>query len=542
MSADRPSSGAHETDNPPTAPPPSHDKPAPQPRDNRTTAEYNRDAMARPPIQRRRDNNQGTAQPDTSSKASNDAPSAGSGLAVDRTQGDTSAPGATPRGKRTPYDAVSDLEHNRAVMARPPMQRRDSTSPGNAAQRPDISSRPGASDDDGPTRNSGAGVGTSRSTERTGADLDQARATRWQPDWQGNSEFRGTSGQAAAPGPRHNLAVDSAANSEHAGQARADNAGTGQELIGPLGGTRKPTDGLAAVPESCASGSNVNRHGIRDNGTPHDQAAAASDQGKADALYRSPIGTLDAKLDQGVAPDSSDQTAPSDSIPTGDDTTPDALTPAADEPGTLSPDRPDSPAGARDSTGADRPADRDSAQRALGEEMAAERNSEINKQINETLDKVNPKFDRTQSAYRENCTGVVQANELRRRGLDVQAGPLEKALCRDEGGPGGRPLPVITDAWGGQFTPGTKADIEKAFAEPGSRGVLYVEWKPEFGGGAHVFNVENVGGQVRFVDGQPTPPVTDASHYFDVGHNTRYVRLDNRPTPPEAATRPYLEP
>jgi hypothetical protein len=54
----------------------------------------------------------------------------------------------------------------------------------------------------------------------------------------------------------------------------------------------------------------------------------------------------------------------------------------------------------------------------------------------------------------------VQANELRRRGFEVEAGLL---------GPGGG-----------------------------------------------VFNVENVGGKVRFVDGQPTPPVPGASHYFDM--------------------------
>lgn len=163
----------------------------------------------------------------------------------------------------------------------------------------------------------------------------------------------------------------------------------------------------------------------------------------------------------------------------------------------------------------------------------------VNRSVNKALERVNPKFDPAESAYRENCTSVVQANELRRRGLDVQAGPLERHRWSSEGGSGGRPLSAITGPWGGQFTPGTKTEIERAFEDPGSRGIVAINWHE---GGGHVFNVENVGGQIRFVDGQPTPPVTDASYYFNMGHNTAYIRLDGRPTPPEDATKPYLEP
>jgi hypothetical protein len=121
----------------------------------------------------------------------------------------------------------------------------------------------------------------------------------------------------------------------------------------------------------------------------------------------------------------------------------------------------------------------------------------------------------------------------------VQAGPLEEHLWFSEGGDGGRSLGVIEGPWGRKFTPGTKAEIEQAFKEPGSRGSVAIRW-PD--GSGHVFSVENVGGQVRFVDGQPTPPLTDVSHYFNEGHSTAYVRLDDLPTPPESATKPYLEP
>jgi hypothetical protein len=47
---------------------------------------------------------------------------------------------------------------------------------------------------------------------------------------------------------------------------------------------------------------------------------------------------------------------------------------------------------------------------------------------------------------------------------------------------------------------------------------------------------------VRFIDGQPTPAISDASQYFNFGHGMKYVRLDDLPTPPKGATAPYLAP
>jgi hypothetical protein len=159
--------------------------------------------------------------------------------------------------------------------------------------------------------------------------------------------------------------------------------------------------------------------------------------------------------------------------------------------------------------------------------------------VDQVLGRVNPNYEEKTSAYSENCTGVVQANELQRRGFDVQAGPLEPGLRSDQGGPGGRSLSTIEQTWGRDFTPGTKPEIEAAFQEPGSRGVVYIKWDT---GGGHVFNVENVNGTVRFVDGQTIPPRTDASGYFDHGGQTKYLRLDDLPTPPSSATAKYVQP
>ncbi|MGW7314684.1 toxin glutamine deamidase domain-containing protein [Streptomyces sp. NPDC054865] len=153
--------------------------------------------------------------------------------------------------------------------------------------------------------------------------------------------------------------------------------------------------------------------------------------------------------------------------------------------------------------------------------------------VNITLERVNPKYEPGNHDYTHNCSNVVQAYELRRRGMDVQAGPKT-----------GFPNYVMESTWGGKYhyvDPGHdhgKSAVEAAFSEPGSRGIVYVAWKM---GSAHVFNVENVGGRVRFVDGQPTPHVTDASHYFALSNMCGYLRLDDKPTPSQESLFVYLE-
>ncbi|MFJ9380150.1 toxin glutamine deamidase domain-containing protein [Streptomyces sp. NPDC101455] len=159
--------------------------------------------------------------------------------------------------------------------------------------------------------------------------------------------------------------------------------------------------------------------------------------------------------------------------------------------------------------------------------------SEINARVNAVLQKVNPRYEVGNTDYSENCSSVVQAYELQRRELDVQAGPRT-----------GISLAVLADTWGSSLRwPDSdddqgKAAVERAFNDVGSRGIVYVAWKS---GGAHVFNVENVGGKVRFVDGQPTPPVTDASHYFALSKQCVYMRVDDKPTPTREDLARYLQ-
>ncbi|KFG71480.1 hypothetical protein FM21_35070 [Streptomyces mutabilis] len=159
------------------------------------------------------------------------------------------------------------------------------------------------------------------------------------------------------------------------------------------------------------------------------------------------------------------------------------------------------------------------------------------KQVDKALAGANPKYQAGVRAYSHNCTHVSQAYELRRRGLDVQAAPDTT---------GGRSIREYSEPWGGwqRFTHCDssaldvgRSEIERAFAEPGSRGIVNVRWK---NGGGHAFNVENVGGKVRFIDAQPTPPVTDASHYFSHAKTSGYLRLDDKPTPSKEALKSFI--
>lgn len=381
MSADRPSSAIRETDNPPPAPPPpTQDKPAPSPRDTRTTAEYNRDAIARPPIQRHRDSSQAASRPGTGSQA-------GDGRAADRARGGDSAP-AAPHDKPAAHGMVSDLEHNRAVLARPPMQRRDNSSPASTMQRPGSTSRAGAGNDGGSTHDSGADAGTNRGAERTGTSPD-----RPQPEQQRNAEPGGTSGHLAAQGARHDHAGESAASREHGGQAQAAVTQTGQELHDPRGGAQKGADGRAAVPEAEAEGGGDDgRHGLRASGA-HDQAAAGPDDGQADAQ--------DGMTGQAAAPDSSGQAASTDSAPATDGITLDAIAPTTAEPGAFPPDRadgsidpgdhPDNPTGKPDSGLADSEVDR---QVLVGALARLERKDQEIDQLRTERDQAKAEIDR----------------------------------------------------------------------------------------------------------------------------------------------------
>jgi hypothetical protein len=175
----------------------------------------------------------------------------------------------------------------------------------------------------------------------------------------------------------------------------------------------------------------------------------------------------------------------------------------------------------------------DDVAKEAAEKAAKEAREKTNKEINDALAKCNPK-NKQGKEYQVNCTGVAQAYELRRRGIDVTAGPIEA-------GKSGRPTgKVVQDIWGKGMTDGSKDDIVKAFEGygDGARGVVRIRWDK---GGGHAFNVENVGGEVRFIDGQPLGGRPDAAFYFDHGSKTQYARLDDLPDPDPSKYDKYME-
>ncbi|WP_458690876.1 toxin glutamine deamidase domain-containing protein [Nocardia tengchongensis] len=172
-------------------------------------------------------------------------------------------------------------------------------------------------------------------------------------------------------------------------------------------------------------------------------------------------------------------------------------------------------------------------------------NARTNKAIDRILESVNPKFDPADLAYSENCTSCVVTYELRRRGEigpEVTAGPLEHYLTSAAtGGSGGRSDMLMEVLWGRNFSKGSRQDILDEFSKPGSRGFVAGVWKNAQSG--HIFNVENVGGKVRFVDAQPIPADRDASRYLDQMDDLIYMRVDDLPNPPVDwfANKGYLE-
>jgi hypothetical protein len=145
--------------------------------------------------------------------------------------------------------------------------------------------------------------------------------------------------------------------------------------------------------------------------------------------------------------------------------------------------------------------------------------------LTDDLRRVNPHFDPADTRWSANCTHCASAYELRRRGIDAEALPLPDRYFNQ--GMLGRPTTDMPNAWGFKYAKASQADVVKELeaAGPGARGFVRIIWDR---GGAHVFNAENIGGKVHFLDAQSN--ITDASRYFGRG-STFFVRSDTLPTP-----------
>ncbi|WP_459548669.1 toxin glutamine deamidase domain-containing protein [Nocardia sp. X0981] len=157
----------------------------------------------------------------------------------------------------------------------------------------------------------------------------------------------------------------------------------------------------------------------------------------------------------------------------------------------------------------------------------------VNREIDAALTAVNPNFDPSDPRRRNNCVAVATAYELRRRGYDVSAQGTPLPFPFEEG----FPHSLTEVAWGRRFTTVLqRSQLREAFREPGSRGIVIADWRPGAArldrGDSHVFNIEHVPGTgIRIVDGQPDPPLVDATAHIRQAAALRYLRVDGLPDP-----------
>lgn len=154
--------------------------------------------------------------------------------------------------------------------------------------------------------------------------------------------------------------------------------------------------------------------------------------------------------------------------------------------------------------------------------------------IGEDARAVNPKY-RQGRQYQVNCTHCVNTFELRARGYDVRASKLPDAL-----GQNGRSSQEVLDRWrlpngdfhnrtiGGDLT--FKEIAFRASQWPdGARGWIRVSWDQRYGGGGHIFNVEKLNGQVRYIEAQTGQLFAPIDFYQDQARPGSWgiVRVDD---------------
>lgn len=142
--------------------------------------------------------------------------------------------------------------------------------------------------------------------------------------------------------------------------------------------------------------------------------------------------------------------------------------------------------------------------------------------IEEAVKGANPFYNTSgaEGDFSQNCQRCVVAYEMRRRGYDVVALPTYAG----DKLPGG-------DRWAGAFqkakhikvgasTPqATQANLEKQMKSfgNGSRGIVKIP--------GHVFNVENVGGKIRYVDAQTNTIYNSKNVFSRLGKSASSVEL-----------------
>lgn len=142
--------------------------------------------------------------------------------------------------------------------------------------------------------------------------------------------------------------------------------------------------------------------------------------------------------------------------------------------------------------------------------------------IEDDLSAVNPNYDIAleqgiSSLYR-NCHSASLGYEMRRRGFDVSAGPLEgsteDSILKS----------LNKDSWDIESIDKTSY-ISRVddMLDDGGRGFVHIKWTDM--PNAHVFNVEKQDGNIRFIDAQNNNG--NAADYLDKADNFKFIRTDN---------------
>lgn len=157
------------------------------------------------------------------------------------------------------------------------------------------------------------------------------------------------------------------------------------------------------------------------------------------------------------------------------------------------------------------------------------------------LKSVNPNYSASYSEYSENCQRCVVAYELQRRGYNVEAQPTYEG---DKWGASHKVGNMYMDRWRGAFRHAKSVSVGSSSGEKvlsniakemksygaGSRAVVSINYRGRNSGG-HVFNVENVGGHIQYVDAQSGQRYNRASmrNLFSITKNpdTTLTRTDN---------------
>ena len=142
--------------------------------------------------------------------------------------------------------------------------------------------------------------------------------------------------------------------------------------------------------------------------------------------------------------------------------------------------------------------------------------------IKEAIEGANPFYSTrgAQGDFSENCQRCVVAYELRRRGYDVVALPTYAGDKLPSGSKWQGAFQKAKSVNVGSTNPRTaQANLERQMKQygNGSRGIVKIP--------GHVFNVENVGGKIRYVDAQTNTIYNSNNVFSRLGKKAASVEL-----------------